>query len=72
MFYQASAPAQEYEAGGCEDDQAQIDSRYNLPRKIADTAESAGEEDDQIREMENLLAEIGADVSELKVGRKSR
>ena len=36
--------------------------RYDLPR-----SEVASDDDDQIREMENLLAEIGQDVSELKV-----
>jgi hypothetical protein len=36
--------------------------RYDLPR-----SESISDDDDQIREMETLLAEIGQDVSELKV-----
>ena len=38
--------------------------RYDLPRSLP---RSDSAEDDQIREMENLLAEIGQDVSELKV-----
>ena len=49
--------------------------RYDLPRSGATSEGGAdvndespdGSDDAQIREMENLLAEIGQDVSELKV-----
>ena len=44
------------------------DNRYDLPRgQTGSGAASPGTDDEQIREMENLLAEIGQDVSELKV-----
>ena len=46
-----------------------VDERYSLPKKNEQKDPDSGE-DDQIREMENLLAEIGADVSELKVSDK--
>ena len=50
--------------------------RYDMPRSAATSEGGAevnnggspdGSDDAQIREMENLLAEIGQDVSELKV-----
>ena len=62
---------------GTEDDIADLmrNPRYDLPRSAATSEGGAGEnnespggsDDAQIREMETLLAEIGQDVSELKV-----